>query len=135
MSILQKNRDVNSGINVLLCTGRLKINPAKNRKRKDGDKSAVAILKDARQLGCVFQDTEPSESSLILRMSTKVLRPIRRVRFSKATLRHANIREIANPHQRSPYAPTFEDRSQDETEWQERGALEAAWRLAKKISR
>ena len=28
--------------------------------------------------------------------------------------------------------PKFEDRSQEETEWQERCAREAAWRLAKK---
>ena len=32
------------------------------KQKKDGDKSAVAFLKDARQLGCVFQDTEPPES-------------------------------------------------------------------------
>ena len=31
------------------------------------------------------------------------------------------------PHQR----PKFEDRSQEETEWQEQGAREAAWKLAK----
>ena len=32
-----------------------------------------------------------------------------------------------------PNAPKFEDRSQEETEWQERCAREAAWRLAKNI--
>ena len=39
------------------------------------------------------------------------------------------------PHQRSPNAPKFEDRSQEETEWQEQeqGAREAAWKLAKSI--
>ena len=36
------------------------------------------------------------------------------------------------PHQRNPNTPKFEDRSQEETEWQERCAREAAWRLAKK---
>ena len=51
--------------------------------KKDGDKSAVAIFKDARQLGCAFQDTEPPESVSILRKSTKVLGSIRRVRFSQ----------------------------------------------------
>ena len=35
------------------------------------------------------------------------------------------------PHQRSPNAPKFEDRSQEETEWQEQGAREAAGKLAK----
>ena len=38
-----------------------------------------------------------------------------------------------DPHQRNPNAPKFEDRSQEETEWQERCAREAAWRLAKSI--
>ena len=37
------------------------------------------------------------------------------------------------PHQRDPNAPKFEDRSQEETEWQERCVCEAAWRLAKNI--
>ena len=55
------NRVVNSVISARLHTGRFKINPAKSR-NKDGGKSAVAILKDARQLGCVCQDTEPPES-------------------------------------------------------------------------
>ena len=34
--------------------------------------------------------------------------------------------------QRNSNAPKFEDRSQEETEWQERCAREAAWKLAKK---
>ena len=38
-----------------------------------------------------------------------------------------------DPHQRISNAPKFEDRSQEETEWQERCAREAAWRLAKNI--
>ena len=38
-----------------------------------------------------------------------------------------------DPHQRNPNAPKFEDRSQEETEWQERCAREAAWRVAKSI--
>ena len=36
-------------------------------------------------------------------------------------------------HQRNPTAPKFEDRSQEETEWQERGAREAAWKMARCI--
>ena len=86
---------LNSVINVRLYTGRLMINLAK--KRKNGDKSAVAMLKDTRHLGCVFQVIEPPKSSSILRKSTKVLRPIRRVQFSNATLRHAHIRKRKGP--------------------------------------
>ena len=142
------------------------------RSKKNGDKSAVAKLKkhelcdrtvkpvvcrdtshehhgpvvcdssNTRQLGCVFQDMEPPKSSSILRKSSDIRKPIRRVKFTKAVARHANIRDQnpslgiicpGGPHHRSPNAPKFEDRSQEETEWQELGAREAAWKLAKSV--
>ena len=37
------------------------------------------------------------------------------------------------PHERRPNAPKFEDRSLEEREWQEQGAREAAWKLAKSV--
>ena len=110
--------------------------------KKNGDKSAVAMLKNTRQLGCVFPDMEPPKSSSILRKSSNILKRIRCVQLTEAVLRHANIRDKnpslgmicpGDPHQRNPNAPKFEDRSQEETEWQERCAREAAWRLAKNI--
>ena len=129
------------------------------RSKKNGDKSAVAMLKkhelydrtvrpvvydssNTRQLGCVFQDMEPPKSSSILRKSSDIRKPIRCVKFTKAVARHADIRDQnpslgmicpGEPHQRSPNAPKFEDRSQEETEWQEQGAREAAWKLAKSV--
>ena len=60
----------------------------------------------------------------------------------KAIARHTKIRDEnpslgyicpGEPHQRSPNAPKFEDRSREETEWQEQGAREAAWKLAKRV--
>ena len=74
---------------------------------------------NARQLGCVFQDMKPPKS--ILRKSTDMQRPIQRVKFTKATARHTKIRDQnpslgyicpGEPHERSPNAPKFEDRSQ-----------------------
>ena len=112
------------------------------RSRKNGDKSAVAMLKITRQLGCVFQDMEPPKSSSILRKSSNKRKPMRCVKFTKAVVRHADIRDQnpslgmicpGGPHQRNPNPPKSEDRSQEETEWQERCAREAAWRLAKSI--
>ena len=50
--------------------------PSKKSK-KNGDKSAVAMLKSTRQLGCVFEDMEPPKSSSILRKSSNILKPIR----------------------------------------------------------
>ena len=73
-------------------------------------------------LGCVFQDMTPPKS--ILRKSTDMPKPIQRVKFTKTIARHTKIRDQnpsleyicpGEPHQRSPNAPKFEDRSQEET--------------------
>ena len=132
---------------------------ASKRSKKNRDKSAVAMLKmhesygrtvrpvvydssNTRQLGCIFQDMEPPKFSSILRKSSDTRKAIRCVKFTKAVARHADIRDQnpllgmicqGEPHQRSSTAPKFEDRSQEETEWQEQGAREAAWRLAKSV--
>ena len=67
-------------------------------------------------------------------------KPIQRVKFTKAIVRLTKIRDQnpspgyicpGEPHKRSSNAPKFEDRSLEETEWQEQGAREAAWKLAK----
>jgi len=67
---------------------------------------------------------------------------IQRVKFTKAITHHTKIRDQnpslgyicpGEPHERSPNAPKFEDRSLEETEWQEQGAREAAWKLAKNV--
>ena len=115
-------------------------------------------MKDIRQWRCVLRDFEPPgwampdkvqramhretwssveencETSAVSWKSTDVLGPIRRVRFTTATLRQAKPRENKGPslgiiqvktsHQRSPYAVKFEDRSQEETERQERCATD-----------
>ena len=100
------------------------------------------MLKITRQLGFVFQDMEPAKSSSILRKSSDIRKPIRRVKFTKAIARHTKIQNQNpslglicpnEPHQRSPNAPKFEDRSQEETEWQEQGAREAALKPAKSV--
>ena len=102
----------------------------------------VCNSSNTRQLGCVFQDMEPPKSSSIFRKSSSIRKPIQRVKFTKAIARHTKIRDQnpslgyicpGEPHERSPNAPKFEDRSQEETEWQEQGAREAAWKLAEKV--
>ena len=83
-----------------------------------------------------------AKSTTILRKSSNILKSIRCVQFTKAVVRHAGIRDQnpslglicpGEPQQRSSNAPTFEDRSQEVTEWQEQGAREAAWKLAKSV--
>ena len=85
---------------------------------------------------------EPPKSSSILRKSSNIRKPIGCVKFTQAVVRHADIRDQnrslgmicpGDPHQRSPNAPKFEDRSPEETEWQEQGARKAAWKLAKSL--
>ena len=102
--------------------------------KKLGQNSSKRQFSDTRQLGCVFQDMTPPKS--ILWKSADMPKPIQRVKFTKAIARHTKIRD-QNPslgyicpgelHQRSSNAPKFEDRSQEETEWQEQAAREAAW--------
>ena len=113
--------------------------PDKRSDKKLGQKSSKRQSSDERQLGCVFQDMTPPKS--ILRRGTDMPKPIQRVEFTKATARHTKIRDQnpslgyicpGEPHERSPNAPKFEDRSQEETEWQEEGVREGAWKLAKR---
>ena len=86
--------------------------PSKRSKKND-DKSAVAMLKITRQL---------SRRSLhrFRGRAQKKGKPIRCVQFTKAVVRHADIRDQnpslgmicpGNPRQRDPNAPKFEDRS------------------------
>ena len=114
--------------------------PVKRGDEKLGQNSSKRQFSDARQLGCVFQDMKPPKS--ILRKSSDMQKPIQRVKFTEAFARHTKIRDQnpslgyicpGEPHERSPNAPKFEDRSQEETEWQEQGAREAAWKLAKNV--
>ena len=114
--------------------------PVKRSDKKLGQNSSKRRFSDARQLGCVFQDITPPKS--ILRKGTDMPKPIQRVKFTKAIARHTKIRDQnpslgyicpGEPHERSPNAPKFEDRSQEETEWQEQGGREAAWKLAKNV--
>ena len=112
----------------------------KRSDEKLGQKSSKRRSSKARQLGCVFQDMTPPKSSF--RKCTDMRKRIQRVKFTKAVARHTKIRD-QNPslgyicpgelHERSPNSPKFEDRSQEETEWQEQGAREAAWKLAKSL--
>ena len=114
--------------------------PDERGDNKLGRRSSQRRSSDTPQLGHVFQDMTPPKS--ILRKSTDMQRPIQRVKFTETIARHNKIREQnpslekicpSEPHERSPNAPKFEDRSQGETEWQEQGAREAAWKLAKNV--
>ena len=65
------------------------------------------------------------------------------MKFSLNALRHIKLWEKkgpslgviqpSRPHERSPYAPKFEDQSQEETEMRERCARGDEWRMARSI--
>ena len=117
------------------------------KRRGSDDKNAVAIVKSVSQLGCVSQDSDALDSQRDRQSRgnpmQKVLEPIQRVRFT--SLRHIKqvsrkrkdhrweIFNVKAPHQRSPHAMKFEDRSLEETERQQRCARSKAWNLAKNI--
>ena len=114
-------------------SGRPDMNRDTYHELKRGSTGRQRRSSDTRQLGCVFQDMKPPKS--ILRKSSDMQKPIQRVKFTKAVARHTKIRDPnpslgyicpGEPHERSPNVPKFEDRSQEETEWQEQGASEAA---------
>ena len=88
--------------------------PDKRSDKKLGRRSSQRRSSDARQLGCVFQDMTPPKS--ILRKCTDMQKPIQRVKFTKAIVRHTKIRDQnpslgyicpGEPHERSPNAPNL----------------------------
>ena len=94
--------------------------PVKRSDKKLGQNSSKRQFSDARQLGCVFQDMTPPKP--LLPKSTDMPKPIQRVKFTKAIARHTKIRDQnpslgyicpGEPHERSPNAPKFKDRSQE----------------------
>ena len=105
----------------------------------------MAIVKLVSQMGCVLKDSEILDSQRGKQARRdpmqKVLGLNRRIRFTQSTLRQASIREKKRPslgkiqvkilHQRSLHAVKFEDRSQEETERQQRCARSKAWNFAK----
>ena len=114
------------GKSALMHTARLMNSLAKGLKRM-GQKCSGYVEITCR-LGCVFQDMEPPKSSSILQKSSSTRKPIRFIKIHKALLRRADIREKKT----IAWNENVEDRSQEETERQERCACEAAWRLANK---
>ena len=114
--------------------------PGKRSVKKLARGSSQRRSYHARHLGCVIQDMKPPKS--ILPKSLDMQKAIQRVKFTKAIARHTQIRDqnlsvgcicSGEHHQRISNTPKFEDRSQEETEWQEQGAREAAWKLAKNV--
>ena len=100
--------------------------PSKKSK-KGGAEGSVALLKETIHLGCASHDAPQRKS--VLRESGK-LGSNHTVKFSKATTRPVKTWEKKT---RNPWAPQFEERTQDETLKQEQCARKAAWNLVKDV--
>ena len=105
-----------------------------------GRNSSKRQLSDARQLGCVFQDMTPPKS--ILRKSTDMPKTIQRVKFKKAIARHTKFetkipRSVTfvqvNLMSVAPMLQNLRIVHKKRQKWQELGAREAAWKLAKSV--
>ena len=104
--------------------------------RKVEEQPGEKVSKEWLQKCSGYVDKECAASKIRETCSRRLL-----VKYT-TVVRHADIRD-QNPslgyicpgelHHRGPNAPKFEDRSQEETEWQEQGLLEASWKLAKSV--
>ena len=112
--------------------------PVKRSDKKLGQNSSKRQFLIHDNWVCVFQDMTPPKS--ILRKNIDMPKPIQRVKFTKSIARHTKIRDQnpslgyicpGEPHERSPNAPKFEGLRK--RQWQEQGAREAAWKLAKSV--
>ena len=121
-----------------------KVEEQPNKKAEEGRwQTWSSYCERCTTVGLCIAGRRPPESVTISRRARSVGTKNRRVRFTRAALRQANIRDNKGPslgknqvkssHQRSPYAVNFEDRSQEETERQERCSRGDAWKLAKNI--
>ena len=63
-NITKHSQDADSVKSASSCRERLTVSPTKKMK-KIGCKGFVALLMNSKQLGCVFQDVEPSKSNSI----------------------------------------------------------------------
>ena len=126
VNFTEQKRDVQLEIHVCSRIIRLKNNRTKSRKELPFPQRR----RKRRQKCCGYCENSQVDSQE--NPMQKVLEPIQRVRFTQSTLRQASIREkkgpslakiqVNVPHQRSPNAMKFEDRSQEETQRQQRCA-------------
>ena len=108
--------------------------------KKTGGKGSVVLLKNPKQRGCVFQDVEPPKSKSILRthkiLGTKAQGAILKKahhatsKFGKERVPSKCVMQHFDPHERSPCAPKFEHRSEEETLKQARAMRRrVAWEI------
>ena len=93
----------------------------------------MAILKNYKTFGLRISGNEAAE--VFIDFAVELKRTEINPMCSTHQIRVTSVGMLCpgDPHQRSTNAPKFQDRSQEEMEWQEQCAREAAWKLAKNI--
>ena len=95
--IANLNRAASSVKGVRFCTKRLVDRQPNKRPKKGGGKGSAALLKNAKQLGCVSLDIEPPKFKSILRKGPKFLCPKRCVQYTKMRWIFSVFRERKGP--------------------------------------
>ena len=116
--------------------------------RESDDENAVAIVKSVSQLGCVSQDSDALVCQGRKSRETRCRKSWNQFKgYDSHSLRYVmgvsrkkkgpslGKINVKVPHQRSPYAVKFEDRSHEETERQQRCARSKAWNPAKNTNK
>ena len=126
------------GLNEDLVTGQRHDRSGKPDKKSDkklGRRSSQRRSSNARQLGLCISRHDAAEV-----YSPEVHRhaetnPTCEIHKGYCASQNPSLGYICpgEPHERSPNAPKFEDQFLEETEWQEQGAREAAWKLARSV--
>ena len=113
------------------------------RSKSESTRGTVAILTEEKVQGCVSQHSDPKKSFLRKAGQTRLNASAgHAIKFSGRTWYEIQIRERkgpsrgviqkGEPHERNPCAPTFEERTPEETSRQEECVRKAAWGLARK---
>ena len=117
--------------------------PSKKSK-KESTQGAIAILKEKKVQGCVSQNSDPKKSILRQIVHTRLnASEGHDLTFSRRTWYEIQCQERKGPspgviqkdepHERNPCAPTFEERTPEETSRQDECSRKAAWDLARKL--
>ena len=106
-----------------------------HKRRESDDKNAVAIVKIVPHLGCVSQDSEALVSQRVKQLwgNQNTIHSVHVTSSKYRGKRGPSLgnRQVKHPHQRSPHAVKFDDRSHEETERRQRCARSKEWNFAK----
>ena len=142
VKITKLNRRCNFGDKSVFRHTEVDSQPSKKSKKSCG-KGSAASLKKSKQPGCVSRIPGRRNPSRFYGGARNFWDQIAPCTFQKGTLHHVTLRKRRGPsqgviqkceaHERSPCAPKFEDRTQEETLQQERCARREAGDLARNV--